>query len=108
MAVSAYTPRRAYAIAGIIAVFLIPGIVASTLIGIETSGAGSTGSIGSLLVLLSPATILDGTRSLFFGKELPEELVFFDLPLWTFLASAIVVSALAALAVVRRFVRFAT
>jgi hypothetical protein len=107
MAVSAFTPRRAYAIAGIIALFLIPGIVAGIVIGIGTSG-GSTGSIGNVLVLLAPGTILDGTSALFFGKELPDEIAFFDLPKWTFLASAIVISLLALLLAVRRFVRMAT
>jgi ABC-2 type transport system permease protein len=108
MAVSAFTPRRAYAIAGIIALFLIPGIVAGIAIGVETSGSGSSGTIGNLLVLLSPGTILDGTSALFFGKDLPEELAFFDLPLWTFLASAVLITVIATVLTVRRFVRMST
>ena len=102
MAVAAYTPRRAYAIAGIIVLFIVPGVVSGIVIGLGSGG------IGSLLVLLSPGTILDGTTALFFGKDLPEELYFFDLPTWTFLASAILVSGIAVLAIVRRFVRIAT
>ena len=100
MAVSAFTPRRAYAIAGIIALFLVPGVVSGIVIGLGSGG------LGSVLVLLSPGTILDGTASLFFGKDLPEQLFFFDLPRWTFLASAIVVTAIAGLLVVRRFLRY--
>jgi hypothetical protein len=100
MAVSAFTPRRAYAIAGIIALFTVPGVISGIAIGIGSGG------IGSLLVLLSPGTILDGTASLFFGKDLPEQLFFFDLPRWTFLASAILITAIAALLVVRRFLRY--
>ena len=53
-------------------------------------------------------TILDGTSALFFGNDLPEELAFFDLPMWTFLASAILITAVAALLAVRRFVRLTT
>jgi ABC-2 type transport system permease protein len=102
MGVSAFTPRRAYATAGIIALFIVPGIIAGIVIGIGSGG------IGSLLVLLSPGTILDGTSALFFGKDLPEELFFFDLPTWTFLASAIAISAIASGLAVRRFVRIPT
>jgi hypothetical protein len=101
MAVSAFTPRRAYATAGIIALFVLPGVIANAVI------AQGSGALGIILVLLSPGTILDGTASLFFGKDLPEQLFFFDLPRWTFLASAALITAIAALLVVRRFVRYA-
>ena len=40
MAVSAFTPRRAYATAGIIALFTIPGIVASVISGLGSSRIG--------------------------------------------------------------------
>jgi ABC-2 type transport system permease protein len=102
MAVSAFTPRRAYATAGIIALFVIPGIIASAVI------AQGSGALGVVLVLLSPGTILDGTSGLFFGTGLPEDLFFFDLPIWTFLASAILLTIVAVLVCIRRFVRFAT
>ena len=102
MAVSAFTPRRAYATAGIIALFLVPSLVAQIVIGL------GSGSVGTWLVLLSPGTILDGTAALFFGKDLGEGMFFFDLPLWTFLASAVGVTAVAVGLAVRRFVRIAT
>jgi ABC-2 type transport system permease protein len=102
MAVAAFTPRRAYAIAGIIALFLIPGVLSGIVIGLGSGG------IGNVFVLLSPGLILDGTSALFFGKALPDELASFDLPMWTFLASAILVSLVAGLVVVRRFLTFAT
>jgi len=101
MAVSAFTPRRAYATAGIIALFVLPGIIAQIVIGLGSGG------IGTWLVLLSPTLILDGTGAFLFGKELPGQLFFFDLPTWTFLASAVVVTAVAVGLVVRRFARIA-
>jgi ABC-2 type transport system permease protein len=102
MAVSAFTPRRAYAIAGILALFLIPGVVSGIVVQIGSGG------LGNLLVLVSPGWILQGTSALFFAKDLPDELVFFDLPTWSFLASAIVVTGVAVLLVVRRFARITT
>jgi len=102
MAISAHTPRRAYATAGIIALFVLPGLVAQIVIGL------GSGAIGTWLVLVSPGTILDGTNALFFGHELPPQLFFFDLPLWTFLVSATAITAIAVGIIVRRFVRMPT
>ena len=102
MAVSAFTPRRAYATAGIIALFVLPGVIANAVI------AQGSGALGIILVLLSPGTILDGTSALFFGTGLPETLFFFDLPIWTFLLSAILVTLIAVLVTVRRFQRITT
>ncbi len=61
-----------------------------------------------VLVLLSPGTILDGTSALFFGNRLPEEFFFFDLPIWTFLASAILITLVTVGVIARRFVRITT
>ena len=41
MAVSAFTPRRAYATAGIIALFIVPGIVAGIVIQLGSSAIGN-------------------------------------------------------------------
>jgi ABC-2 type transport system permease protein len=101
MAVSAFTPRRAYATAGIIALFVLPGIIAQIVIGL------GSGPIGTVLVLLSPGTMMDGTSAFFFGSELPGDLFFFDLPTWTFLASAVLVTSVTVGVIVRRFVRIA-
>jgi ABC-2 type transport system permease protein len=102
MAVSAFTPRRAYATAGIIALFVLPGILAGIVIQLGSS------AIGNWLVLLSQSTVLDGTNSLLFGTSLPDELFFFDLPRWAFLASAVVTIAVSVGLVVRRFARITT
>jgi ABC-2 type transport system permease protein len=62
MAVSTFTPRRAYAVAGIIALFVIPNIVAEIAVGI-----GSV-DIGRWLVLLSPTSVLEGTNAILFAE----------------------------------------
>jgi ABC-2 type transport system permease protein len=99
MTVSAYTPRRAYATAGIIALFVLPGIVTGIVIGIGSS------TIGTALVLISPNTIIDGTNALLFHRSLGEEYFFVDLPLVTFLISAIAEIIIVVALIVRRFVR---
>jgi ABC-2 type transport system permease protein len=102
MAVSAYTPRRSYATAGIIALFVLPGLVAEIVIEL------GSGTIGNLLVLASPNTVLDGTNALLFGLDPDAGFTFFDLPPWTFLASAVVAMVLFVVLIVRRFARIAT
>jgi len=99
MAVSAYSPRRAYATAGIIALFVLPGLVAGIVIGIGSS------TIGTWLVLLSPNTIIDGTDALFFGQSLGEEYFFISLPIWAFLVSASVEIGVVVALIIRRFAR---
>jgi ABC-2 type transport system permease protein len=99
MAVSAYSPRRAYATAGIIALFVLPGLIAGIVIGIGSS------VIGTWLVLLSPNTVIDGTNALFFGRDLGSEYFFFDTPLWLFAVSAAVGIVVVILVILRRFAR---
>jgi hypothetical protein len=99
MAISAYTPRRAYATAGIIALFVLPGLVAGIVIRIGSS------LVGTWLVLLSPNTIIDGTNALFFGRSLGEEYFFIAMPLWAFLVAAIAEIVLVVVLILRRFAR---
>jgi ABC-2 type transport system permease protein len=68
MAISAFTPRRAYAVAGIIALFLIPNIVAGIVVGV-----GSV-DLGHWLLLLSPTSILDGTNAILFDAPVQGQL----------------------------------
>jgi ABC-2 type transport system permease protein len=82
MAISAFTPRRAYATAGIIALFIIPAIVASVVAGIGSS------DIASVLFLTSPTSVLDGTNAALFGITLGSEFFFLDLPEWAYFAAA--------------------
>jgi ABC-2 type transport system permease protein len=102
MAVSAYTPRRAYATAAIIALFVLPGLIASIVIGL------GSGTIGSLLILFSPSTLLDGTNALFFGLDPDVGFTFFDLPLWTFLVSGAIAIVAFLILILRRFTRMTT
>src|SRR4029079_15590157 len=52
MAVSAYTPRRAYAVAATVALLFLPGIIGDIVIGLGSGG------VGTWLVLLSPTRVL--------------------------------------------------
>jgi ABC-2 type transport system permease protein len=60
MAISAFTPRRAYATVGIIAAFLIPSIVVALVTGTLT------GSVEDWIVILSPVDVLDGSNAALF------------------------------------------
>jgi hypothetical protein len=99
MAISAYSPRRAYATAGIIALFVLPGLIAGIVISIGTS------AVGTWLVLASPNTIIDGTNALFFGRSLGEEYFFVTIPGWAFLLAAVIEIAIAVALILRRFAR---
>jgi len=57
MAISAFTPRRAYATVGIIAAFLIPSIVVALVAG------ALSGSVADWIVVLSPVDVLDGSNA---------------------------------------------
>ncbi len=63
MAISAFTPRRAYATAGIIAAVLIPSIVVALIAELMS------GDIADWAVLLSPSDVLDGTNAALFGAR---------------------------------------
>ena len=67
MTISAFTPRRAYAVAGIIALFIIPNIVAGIVVGV-----GSV-DLGRWLLLLSPTSILDGTNAILFNAPIQSQ-----------------------------------
>jgi ABC-2 type transport system permease protein len=102
MAVSAFTPRRAYATAGIIALFTIPNIVAGIVAGLGSS------ALGTWLILLSPTSVLDGTNSVFFDKEFGSDFFFVDLPDIAFVLAALAGVIVSIGLAVRRFARVAT
>jgi ABC-2 type transport system permease protein len=99
MAVAAFTPRRAYAVAGIIALFVIPSIVAGIVIGLGSP------DLGRWLVLLSPTSVLEGTNGFLFhvpvsagdGGFIPY------IPEWGYLGVAGVGIAASVAVAVRRF-----
>jgi hypothetical protein len=74
MTISAYTPRRAYAVAGIIALFTIPGVIT----GVITSLGSSTA--GDILTLISPGFVLARTNATLFGVGGDFDTLFVGLP----------------------------
>ena len=82
-AIAALTPRRAYATVAIIAIFLVPNIAASMLVGFDA------GLVAQVSVLLSPADVLDGVNAALFGTR-PDNIVVAraDIPDEMFLVAA--------------------
>ena len=103
--VSAWTPRRAYAIATIIAVFIIPPIIVAIL------GSGGVGNpdIARVAVLLSPGDILVGTNAAIFGS-IPDSptVAALDMPGWSFVIAAVVGTVGSILLTIRRYRRIST
>ncbi len=99
MVVSAYTPRRAYAVAGIIALFTIPSIVAGIVTGLGSS------TVGTWLTLISPGSVLDGTNALLFNTPLGSDFTFVDLPRIAYVIAAGVGIVGSIVIGVRRFAR---
>jgi ABC-2 type transport system permease protein len=84
MTISAYTPRRAYAVAGIIALLVIPGVIAQVVTGLGSS------TIGTWLTLISPSTVLDGTNAVLFDRPFGQDFFFVQLPDIAYFAAAAV------------------
>jgi ABC-2 type transport system permease protein len=101
MTVAAFTPRRAYAVAGIIALFVIPGIVTQIVVGLGSE------DLGRWLVLLSPQSVLAGVNGFLFhvavssgdGVAVP------FIPDWVYVTTAVVGIVGAMLVTLRRFQR---
>jgi hypothetical protein len=91
MSIAAFTPRRAYATAAIVAVFLVGQALQALL---RRAGTG----LGDWPVLLSANNVADGLRHTLFGGPLHGPLRSTHLPAWAYLGSwaAIVVVGLAA------------
>ena len=104
--ISSWTPRRAYAIAAIIAVFIIPPIIVAIL---GSGGVGTNTDIARIAVLLSPGDILVGTNAAIFGS-IPDSptVAVLDMPGWSFVLAAII-GALGSIGLtVRRYRRIST
>jgi ABC-2 type transport system permease protein len=99
MVVSAFTPRRAYATAGLIALFLIPSIIAGVVTSLGSSG------IGPWLILSSATSALDGTNAVLFNLGPGSFSFFVNLPDWAYFA-AVLAGIVGSLAIsIRRFAR---
>ncbi|HET7181287.1 MAG TPA: hypothetical protein VFI15_03555 [Candidatus Limnocylindrales bacterium] len=98
MAVSAFTPRRAYAVAGIIALFVIPTIVTGIVVGFGSE------DLGRWLILLSPTSVLAGTNALVFDTTITSDggIVPF-IPAWAYVTAALLGTAGSILVAIRRF-----
>ena len=102
--IAAWTPRRAYATAAIIAVFIIPPIIVA-IVGRARRARTSPGCI----VLFSPADILDGTNAAIFGVDpgQPGRRRRVDLPGWAYLGAAAIGIVGSIGLTVRRYLRIA-
>lgn len=100
MAISAFTPRRAYATAGVIGAFLIPSIVVALVAGLLS------GSVSDWIVVVSPVDVLDGTNAFLFHTAADGETVrAADLDGLVFVAAALIGVAGAVAITVRRYLR---
>jgi ABC-2 type transport system permease protein len=96
--IAAWTPRRAYATAGIIAAFLIPSVITVLVTELAVS------DVASVIVLFSPADLVDGFNAAIFGT-LPDgpAVTNADLPGWVYVvASAVWIMVLLGV-IVRRY-----
>ncbi len=100
LAVSAFTSRRAYATAGIIAVFLVPSVVAQIVIHSTRS------ETARYVALISPGSVLDGVNAFVFGS-MPQnsEVRTAGLEGWLYLAAAVVAIVVLLAIVARRYER---
>lgn len=100
--VAAYTPRRAYATATIIAVFIIPPIIVALI------GSLTTQDLARIAVFLSPGDVLDGTNAAFFGS-IPDSPVVasIDLSGWMYVVAAVVGAVGSVGSTIRRYLRVA-
>jgi ABC-2 type transport system permease protein len=99
--IAAWTPRRAYATAMIIAVFIVPPII------VAVTSELAAGDLARLLVLASPGDVIDGLNAAIFGT-IPDSPVAGDLPDLVFVVAAIVGSVGSAIIVLRRYLTVQT
>jgi ABC-2 type transport system permease protein len=97
--VASYTPRRAYAIAAIIALFIVPPIVVGII------GALSVPDVASVLRLASPADVVDGVNGAIYGPLQigGETFELATLPGWVYVVTAVGYIAAALVIVTRRY-----
>ncbi len=96
--IAAWTPRRSYATAAIIAVFIIPPIVVALMAEL------AVGDLARVLVLASPGDIIDGVNAVVFDAVSPNPtIVAANLPGWTYLVAAGVGTVACVVLVLRRY-----
>ena len=96
--IAAWTPRRAYATAGIIAVFIVPPIVVAVVAEL------SAGDAARLLLFLSVADILEGLNAAIFETiSSSPPVMAANFPGWVYVAAAVAGIAGGAALVLRRY-----
>jgi ABC-2 type transport system permease protein len=96
--IAAWTPRRAYATAAIIAVFIIPPIIVALMAEL------AVGDAARVLVLASPSDIVDGVNAAVFDTVSPNlTIVAADLPGWAYIVAAVVETVACIVLVLRRY-----
>ncbi len=97
--IAAWTPRRAYATAAIIAVFIIPPIIVALTANL------AVGDLARILVLVSPGDIIEGLNAAIFDTiaEGSPAVMAADLPGWTYVVATLVGTVGSVALVLRRY-----
>jgi ABC-2 type transport system permease protein len=96
--IAAWTPRRAYATAGIIAVFIVPPIVVAVVAELAVSDAAR------LLIFLSVPDILEGLNAAIFSTFSDSTAVAAaNFPGWVYVAAVVAITCGAVALVLRRY-----
>lgn len=102
LAISALTPRRAYATAAIFGAFIIPGIVAAIVIGLDV------GTASQWVVLLDTGALLDGANAWFFGVDPSTAAALSGISTTILLLGAVLLGVGSVIALVARYQRIRT
>ncbi len=96
--IAAWTPRRAYATAGIIAVFIVPPIVVAVVAEL------AAGDAARLLLFLSVADVLEGLNAAIFETfSTSAPVLAANFPGWVYVAAAVAIIAGGMALVLRRY-----
>jgi ABC-2 type transport system permease protein len=97
--IASYTPRRAYSVAAIIALFIVPPIV----VGIFTASSG--GDTARIVQLLSPGDVVDGVNRAIYGPiTIAGQTIAALLDGWVYAVAALVYIVGSLAIVIRRYV----
>ncbi len=97
--VASYTPRRAYSVAAIIALFIVPPIVVGIIVAL------SAPDIARVLLLASPSDVIDGVNGAIYGplRIGGETIVIATLDGWVYFVAAIAYILGSLAIVIRRY-----
>jgi ABC-2 type transport system permease protein len=99
LAISSFTPRRAYATATIFGAFIVPMIVAAIVIGLDL------GAASQWVVLIDVLSLLDGVNAWFFGVEPSTAAAVSGIETWVLLVGSLVLGAGSVVTLVARYQR---